>query len=665
MKYLNRGFSIIEILVSIAVMSTGLLAVATLQTDLINGSGVNKARSEALSLAEARIEDFRNYTLDITSAADFETQYAATNGQVTDTVLDVDGNSTMVIQGNNANFTRKYTITDEASGAKSINVVVEWTDRKGESQNVSLNTQLSWESPRTTGDFAASTAAPLVPSATGRAHLGEGQLPDGASTTPNGDGTELYQDGTELKLAVGDDIVLTLEDACQSEGDCISFVKIHGRVYIDSASTSVSPGDVYIKASDAAYCHRFYTDTNNVTHDVTSSTTSTLLTSNSDYKYFDYTCYLGGGWHGNIGVLFDGGIAQTDKICLGDPTASLPVDQPVIAARRVYRGMLYKIDNNNVSGKEEIPGTNHLVRYYTVGIGDGVELPVPNSGQATHDFVISRMATSDTTGDKCITATNGNPGPMMRTDANVNGTDGDLFAGVPTDFVCLNPSYVDTYNTSVYGIENTCPYDPSDPPTLHYTIAGALSVDGDSSMSAAVNGMNIVTSDGSGNCSMSSFTFISDTYTATYSCDIFDWGNGWTGFVQVQPNSDSISCTNHTTNFSAVNQDLTGYDFACSGGDFVIFRGTVSISNANRTLDSATISDAGGVCTVTSNSYECRTSTLQAATWTGSITLTATNGVVCHSGVTAAQSITLDYTDVNPGIITDTMAISNNANTCP
>ena len=62
MKHTRRGFSLIEVLVAMAVMATGLLAVATFQSELISGSGNNKARSEALALAQARIEQFRNYS---------------------------------------------------------------------------------------------------------------------------------------------------------------------------------------------------------------------------------------------------------------------------------------------------------------------------------------------------------------------------------------------------------------------------------------------------------------------------------------------------------------------------------------------------------------------------------------------------------------------------
>ena len=653
MKHARAGFSLVEVLVAMAVMATGLLAVATFQSDLISGSGINKARSEALALAQARIEQFRNYS----DRTDFDAWFTDTN-----TAYTPDG----TINGTNAVFTRKYAVSSSGD-VKTLKVRVEWKDRQDEAQNVELTTQLGWEPPRSAGDMVNDNRGELVPSATGRAYLGEGSLPDGATTTDNGDGTKLYEDGDDLKLAVGNDIVLTLEDACQTE-TCIDFVKIKGKVYIDTGTAgNVDPGDVYVKASDAAYCHRYYYNQQNQAVDITAATTSAEETANGDYKYFYYTCYLGGGWHGNIGILLSGGIQQTDKICQGDPTSADAYADPVISARRVYRGMLYKIDNNNASGKEEIPNTNGLIRYYSVGIADQTELPVPNSGQASHDFVISSMAVGDTTGDKCISA-----GPMVRSDSNVNGTVGDLFAGVPTDFVCLNPSYVDSFDSSKYGVENTCPFDPSDPPSLHYAIAGSIFVTGPADYSDEVAGMNVVTSDGVGNCTLTSFAFDQDLgYLGKYSCDIFDWGSGWTGYVEIKPNTDLIGCSTTRVSYSGIQQDLTDQALYCTAGDVVYVSGSVAVP-LNHELLSAAIDGNSARCTVTLNTstgnydYECNTVDIDPTTetWTGTITFTSSSGVICHANGPETNPSTVTYTSLGIGRHVDNFTIERNTQHC-
>ena len=90
-----RGFSMIEVLVSVLVVAVGLLAVANFQGGLIGQSSTNKARAEATALAQARIEQLRNYTGDVTSEAEFDNAFAATNGFT--------NNATM--NGVNAQFT--------------------------------------------------------------------------------------------------------------------------------------------------------------------------------------------------------------------------------------------------------------------------------------------------------------------------------------------------------------------------------------------------------------------------------------------------------------------------------------------------------------------------------------------------------------------------------
>jgi len=665
MKHTHRGISLVEVLVALAVMGTGLIAVAAFQSDLISGSGTNKARAEALALAQERIEEFQNYsavTLDKDNpdavipdaATGFNTLFTDTNNAY------VTENNT--IAGNNAVFTRKYSISGGTGEVKFIEVRVEWADRNGEAQHVALNTQVGWENPRTAGDLGLEDVDPLVESATGRARLGDGQLPDGANTTPNDDGTKLYEDGEELKLAVDDDIVLTLEEACQiddqNNNSCIDFVKIRGIVYIDTGSTNKIPGDVYVKASDAAYCHRYYMS-NGSPVEVTANTTSALTTANGDYMYFNYTCYLGGGWHGNIGILLNGGLQQTDKVCMGDPTTDEPDDDPVINGRRIYRGMTYKIDANG----DPITDPNTGTIYYSKGIGDSVELPVPGSGDATHDFVVASMATTATEGSNCISA-----GPMVRTDANVNGTAGDLFAGNPTEFYCLNEnlSYLDSYSTP-YAASVGCPYDPSDPPVAHHVVTGTVVVVGDSSIASHVSAMGVETSDGDYNCTLGTKTFSSDIYSIPYSCDVYDWGYGWTGFIQVNPNTDEISCGSlRLLHQVGVTADVNSQDFSCSAGSFVIFRGTVTTVNNRKVLASVVMDNNGGTCTVAADgmSYECRSNTFDTETWSGSLTFTATNGVICGTA-TQSDIVTETFSGLEAGPQTQNIQIENNSGGCP
>lgn len=57
-----RGFSLLEVLVAVVILSVGLLAVASLQMAVIRSSSQTKAQTLAAGLAKERIEELRNFT---------------------------------------------------------------------------------------------------------------------------------------------------------------------------------------------------------------------------------------------------------------------------------------------------------------------------------------------------------------------------------------------------------------------------------------------------------------------------------------------------------------------------------------------------------------------------------------------------------------------------
>jgi len=649
-KLINKGFGLVEILITLGVLAIGILGVSAFHSTITKQSQENKVRSEAFAIAQSRIEEMRNYSDSVSSSAEFQTLYGDTVGYA---------NSTSVA-GVSTTFTRRESIA--ASGEhKNVAVAVNWTSSDNQARTVNLSTKLGFVSPRAIGDRLRVTTEPLVNSPTGRARLGEGILPDGAVTTANDDGTALYQDGGEdLMLVFGEHIVLTLTDACQTEdGTCLDFVKIKGRVYIDTASqNNLTPGQVYLVASDAAFCARYYT-VGLVVHTITADTSRTVTTTAGDYQYFDYTCYIGGGWHGNIGILFAGGSRQSDKVCVGDPISANPWEAPIIAARRSYRGMLYKHDAARDSGKEEISdgdgGT--MVRYYSYGIADSTELPVPDSDQKGHDFVIGSMPVAATEGTECISQ-----GVMVRTDANINGSQGDLFAGVPRDFYCLNANFLDNYDASVFGNDIYCPFDPTNPPSTRHIISGSISVMAPQSapVTALVANLNALTSDGVGNCLVGTFAHNGNSYVGNYACDVFDWGNGWNGFVGVAYDASGLRCTPSRLTFTGVSADSTGNNFSnCAPGSFAVIAGTLTTSNQNRFLVNAVLSD-GGSCTVHNGglAYSCVTNQIDSV-WNGTISFSVSGGQLC-----GANNGAVTISAMQPGNHTLNLVMANNLNQC-
>jgi Tfp pilus assembly protein PilV len=627
----QRGFSLTEALVSFAITASGLLAIASFQAGLLSGSAYSKARTEALSLAQQKIEHFRHYT----HASD--DNFIDDNG---DGVMDADGTYTDAsIDGQNARFSRSWSLSTSGE-TKKIDVTVSWLDRANEAQSVMLATQLTWISPRAGVDQLTELSAPLVPSPSGRARIGDGNLADYPAEdvspvgSPGPNGLSLYQHNEDLLLVDADDkILLTLLDACKASGTCTDFVRIEGTVYVDTANTSQELSEIHIIAADAAHCERW----------VPSGTlTSPPTTAGGDYRYYNYTCYLGGGWHGNIGFVTEGGLQQRDKVCQGDPTAVDSWAQPVIALRRAYRGMI---------SKQQGDGT----LYYTQGIKDAITL-------TGHDFVFTELSVTQTEGTDCV----GPDDPMTREDSS----SGLLFKDVPTDFVCLNsdangdsaPDYLDSYDTSLYDADVFCPFDPTDPPVQNHVISGTVAIEAAGALDLAA--FDVVTSDGLGNCEWtSSFAATMDGYVAAYACNVYDWGSGWTGLVQLRPNSNYIYCPTRTAAYSAVTSDLSR-NFACYGAPTVTIEGAIlKASGTSVSSIAITDSDTGyaGSCEIMNQtSYSCQAPYAD-SDWNGTLTVTG-SGYVC--GATAGVYTFLNYT-AGDSPYKNNIVMAKNASSCP
>jgi len=687
----NTGFGLIEILVTLGVLSVGILGVTSLQGVIARQSAHNKARSEALNIAQSRIEDMRNYTNAAESITGFNTLYSDTAGFA----------NTANITGISTDFVRTERIATTGT-MKDVTVRVAWTDPSGVAQSVSLDTEFSFVSPRKVGDSALEASEEKVDSPTGRARLGDGTVTDeqlaDTGTVNNNDGTKELIDGSDRLLAVGNDVVLTLVEACQTEeGTCADFVRIKGRVYVDRDELGgLSMGAINVIATDAAFCSRSYIPSGGVEADrvpvtnVTVNTVKTSASSSGEYEYFDYTCYLGGGWHGNVGFIVSGN-TNWDS-CVGDPTSAQPYAQAIRASRRVYRGMLYKVDDAEADGKQRVPDSE-LVQYFTQGVGDSVELPVPNSGDSTHDFILTGAFNASQLGNPnpCL-----NLGPMTRTDSNLNGAVGDRFAGIPDDFYCLNDGYSNDVSTldlipRGYGVENhpgygnTCPYNPADPPATLHHVTGDISMTApqtDESTTLA-NGILAFTSDGPGSCTIdatATYSLLLASYTKSYDCIVFDWTTtaddnttqleGWTGYIEVDYDQSSMSCDPKRISFSDLTVDSADNDFTnCSPGSFIYFTGTVISAPNNRELQSVTISDAGGRCELAADglSFTCLTGEigLIPPTWTGTLTMTTDANYVCTATRTGANPGMFSYTNQPSGFVNLDITLSNNTNSCP
>lgn len=133
----QRGFTIIEALIALLIMTFGLLAASGMQMTLSSNADVSKQRTEAMRLANEKVEYLRSFSQISTATS----------------VVSWDGLSGGTDQTTtNASYSRTWSIGGSTSDAqRALSVAVSWTDRSGETQTVTLNSVISRTEPSDTG----------------------------------------------------------------------------------------------------------------------------------------------------------------------------------------------------------------------------------------------------------------------------------------------------------------------------------------------------------------------------------------------------------------------------------------------------------------------------------------------------------------------------------
>ncbi|MCG6895750.1 MAG: type IV pilus modification protein PilV [Thiocapsa sp.] len=114
----HAGFTLVEALIALTVLSIGLMGLAHLQMRVFASSGHSKTQTIAVNLAQQKLESLRATPYDsIESGAD------APEPQV----------------GHNAHFTRRWIVADRsAPDYKAIRITAAWQTPDGEARSVSL-----------------------------------------------------------------------------------------------------------------------------------------------------------------------------------------------------------------------------------------------------------------------------------------------------------------------------------------------------------------------------------------------------------------------------------------------------------------------------------------------------------------------------------------------
>ncbi|HSG61500.1 MAG TPA: hypothetical protein VLA24_08700, partial [Pseudomonadales bacterium] len=481
----------------------------------------------------------------------------------------------------------------------------------------------------------------------------ENKMDDGQRPHSIGDGTDIYTDtgSKNLLLTVGDNIVLTLEEACEEiDGvpvECTQFVEIEGKVYFDQkfidgyTSKGLQASDVFVLASDAAFCARFAVNGETVTTFEDLADNETVLFSSlpfdKGYSYLNYRCYLGGGWHGNIGLVFTSAnlddlnqsAIQPDMICTGNPSQDASNLYPLTYSnRRTYRGMTWAISMDGDTRKLDTDGTylpvyeiidgESVIDFYSWGIADASLLP--GGSTFDHDFIVANanggtntcpeLAAAMSVEERSVFANNlGNFFCFNEIQSGASGlafdpTNGDKGQYIESPTVDDARTHLDerrfdkdqngTYeNDDNFGFYGRCPYDPTTPPYFIHTVTGNLTVTGPSNgdfSSEILDALQVISSP-DGDCEILSASKDDPNgtkYTLPVSCNVYDAGT-----LQ----GTTLVATSKDITYSVTDRDSSSeFAFTCGGQVMTGInedKSTFDIS-CNMTVDFVAIDDFGG-----------------------------------------------------------------------
>ena len=143
----EEGYTLVEILIAIAILAFGLLAVATMQVTAIKTNATASGMSQGVTLAQAKVEELMNLPYGHTDLLDAD-------GDGTDQDLDNDGvddsggnfglNDTVgesdKVQGTNGRYKIYWNVAvgEPAVNSKRIRVIVTWTE-KGRDKRIALD----------------------------------------------------------------------------------------------------------------------------------------------------------------------------------------------------------------------------------------------------------------------------------------------------------------------------------------------------------------------------------------------------------------------------------------------------------------------------------------------------------------------------------------------
>lgn len=147
----QRGFSLMEALIALAVIGFGFLAVARFQMSVFENGDFARQRSEATRLARDRIEQIRGFEQIASASGKLAyNDYAATAAYPATTASQtLPAPQQEQIESAYATYTSRWWIAPDAGGNFTmLTVEVSWPNRQGQSESVTLQSVLAKAEPK-------------------------------------------------------------------------------------------------------------------------------------------------------------------------------------------------------------------------------------------------------------------------------------------------------------------------------------------------------------------------------------------------------------------------------------------------------------------------------------------------------------------------------------